>query len=153
MKIPERISDWLIERAMRTPFSHIPGYMERYWLIPYQEGDRQQIAARIHHILRSDNDREFHDHPWPYLTVLLRGSYTEVTPVYDRSGIFVEERRVRYEQGSVLRRAAKSWHRLEVEPGQTVWTLFITGPYQQRWGFMLNPANKVYWRDLKRPLE
>jgi len=118
----------------------IERYMERYWLIPY---NRLGPAARIHHILRSDNDRAFHDHPWPYVTIILRGGYWEVTPQYDSSGVYIREDRQWYGPGSVLMRRAKSWHRLELPEGQPAWTLFITGRRQQTWGFLTHPAAKV----------
>lgn len=135
--------DRLIKRAKRTPYSHIEGYMERYWLIPY---NRIGIAVRIHHILRSDHDRAFHDHPWRYLTIILRGGYTEVRPRYDRSGIYLGPTRRWYGPGSVIIRSARSWHRLELLSGETTWTLFITGPKRQGWGFRPNPTTKVPWR-------
>src|SRR5574341_1477204 len=28
--------EWLIERAKRTPYYHLDGYMERFWLVPYR---------------------------------------------------------------------------------------------------------------------
>ncbi len=138
-----RIIDWLIRLAQRKPFEHIDGYMERFWLIPF---NRWFLAARIHHILRSDSDRHFHDHPWPFVTILLRGEYTEVRPVWDRDGIELSERRRTYRAGAVLFRRATDWHRLEVPEGQTTWTLFIMGRYQQHWGFLIHPVRKMSWR-------
>lgn len=143
MKVFRWIADRIIARAMRTPYRHLPGYMERYWLLPY---GRLPIAARVHHILRSDSDRVFHDHPWPYLTIILRGGYTETTPVYDESGIYNGTRSRWHGAGSILFRRAQSWHRLEVPEGVTTWTLFITGPKRQKWGFLREPDAKVYWR-------
>lgn len=143
-----RLVDWLIAKAMRTPYSHINDYMRRYWLIPYGNKWTLGVAARVHHVLRSDDDRAFHDHPWPYISIILRGGYTEVRPVFE-SGIYVGDTRRYYGPGSVIFRRAKSWHRLEVEPGQTVWTLFVTGWYQQRWGFLVKPDHKIYWKDFE----
>jgi hypothetical protein len=137
--------DWLIARAKRTPYMHLPGYMNRWWLIPYGRGP----AVRIHEILRSDLPRspdrptDFHDHPWPYLTIILRGGYTEVTPVYDRSGLYLGEKRKWYKPGSVLFRRARSWHYLETPEGQTATTLFITFGYARKWGFLLKPDHKM----------
>lgn len=138
------IRDWLIARAMRTPYRHLPGYMNRWWLLPYGQ---LGIAVRVHEILRSDDDRAFHDHPWPYLTIILRGGYTEVKPLWDKSGIYLGETRCFYGAGSWLFRPARSWHRLEIPSGLSTWTLFISGPKVQSWGFMLEPENKVYWRE------
>src|SRR5574341_1517991 len=35
--------DWLIERAKRTPYWHLDGYMERYWLVPYSKVAKRKI--------------------------------------------------------------------------------------------------------------
>jgi hypothetical protein len=137
------ITDWIIRLAQRTPYQHIPDYMERYWILPYT---RFGLAIRVHHILRSDSDRVFHDHPWPFITVILRGGYTEVTPIFV-DGIYAGERRRDRGPGSILLRRASAWHRLEVATGKTAWTLFITGPKVQRWGFLTIPEYKTYWRD------
>jgi hypothetical protein len=139
-----KLIDRLIARARRTPYQHIGDYMERWWLIPYS---RFGIACRLHHILKSDDDRAFHDHPWPYLTVVLRGGYTEVKPRYDRSGFYLGESRRWYGPGSVIFRRAKSWHRLEIPPGASAWTMFISGPKRQSWGFLPHTTTKIYWRE------
>lgn len=140
----QKFIDWLIARAERTPYEHIGDYMERWWLVPY---NRLGIACRLHHILRSDDERAFHDHPWLYLTIILRGGYFEIKPVYDRSGLYIGTTRQWYGPGSFILRRAKSWHRLEIRPNHTAWTLFITGPKRQSWGFMIQPNNKTYWRE------
>ncbi|MBA4315592.1 MAG: hypothetical protein C0422_09755 [Alcaligenaceae bacterium] len=144
MPLPNRLIDWLILRSKRTPYFHLEGYMERYWLLPYA---RWRPAARIHHILRSDDDRVFHDHPWAYVTVILRGGYWEITPVFDPSGLYQGEQKKWYGPGSVLFRKAKSWHRLELPKGETCWTLFSTGQWVQHWGFLAAPKSKVHWKE------
>lgn len=164
------ITRWLLRRASLTPYYHLAGYMDRYWLVPYRAHLESAagtgcgpvsfwrrplawvlqclgIAVRIHLILRSDDDRAFHDHPWPYLTVILRGGYYEVRPQFDKSGIYQGATRKWHGPGSVLLRRARSWHRLELPPDGVAVTLFITGPKRQAWGFMPSPqTNKVYYR-------
>lgn len=142
------IADWLINRAKRTPFSHLPGYMNRWWLVPYSwRRYTFGIAARVHEILRSDTDRAFHDHPWPYITAVLKVGYWEVKPMYDRSGLYLGESRKWYGPGSVLFRWHDSWHRLEIPEGQTAVTLFITFGYRQKWGFMPTPVTKIRYEE------
>jgi len=139
-----RFVDWIIARARRNPYTHLRDYMERYWLIHY---DRCfGYGLRVHHIKQSD-DRHFHDHPWNYCSLILRGGYYEVTPVFDRSGLFQGEKRRWHGPGSVLLRRSSSWHRLELPEGQTVWTLFCTGRYHRHWGFLVEPRHKVSWRE------
>lgn len=137
------IADRIIAHAMRTPYRHLPGYMERYWLLPY---GRLPFAARVHHILRSDDDRAFHDHPWPYVSIILKGGYTERTPRFN-DGLYAGTSLKSYRAGAVLFRRARHLHTLIVPDGMDTWTLFITGPKVQSWGFVENPAFKVYWRE------
>lgn len=146
-----RLPRWIIGRAMKTPYFHLDGYMERYWFFRIgkrgggQSGPSPLFGARVHHILRSDDGRDFHDHPWPYLTIILAGGYWEVRPVLVDNVVSYTRRRW-HGPGSVLLRRANSWHRLELPKGTTAWTLFATGPKVQPWGFLVG-RKKVYWRD------
>lgn len=126
--LADRLVDIMLERAKKTPYFHLPGYMNRWWI---GEGRR----ARIHEILRSDNDRHLHDHPWDYTTVILRGGYIEQHT--DGSGLWCPA-------GTVLNRKAEDAHRL-VLPSGPVLTLFVMGPWKQQWGF-LTENGKVDWR-------
>ncbi len=148
-----RFADRLIARAKRTPFVHLDGYMNRWWLFRIGEGKlggagdpHPWLAARIHEILRSDNERDLHDHPWPYLTIILKGGYTEYVP-YGQGEIGTW-----YGAGSVLLRMPWHKHRLELPAGATATTLFITGPKFQTWGFHTEQGKVDYtaydqWKD------
>lgn len=148
------VTDWLIRRAMRTPYVHISGpegvvYMERYWLFnPYaaeSSGKRNRfpISIRLHRIMRADKDRHLHDHPWNARTFILRGSYREVRPSSIMGFDFLEPLyRLR---GDTAKLKFGQYHRItDVSPGG-VWTLFVTGKYRGTWGFLVNGA-KVQWR-------
>lgn len=139
--------NWLVDRiiaiAKRTPYVHLPGYMFRWWLIPY---NRWIPSLRVHEIIASDDDRAFHDHPWWYVTVILRGGYWEIRPLF-HSGIYICNSRTWRGPGSVLFRQAASWHRLEVPDGSVATTLFMTGRYKRRWGFLIQPRHKLYHKD------
>lgn len=107
-------------------------YLRRWWIIP-----RNRLQnVYLHEILRSDDDRALHDHPWENCSIILSGSYVEVTP----QGRF--ERHV----GDVVRRTAETAHRLEVAAGEPVLTLFFTGAIVREWGFHC-PDRWVHWRD------
>lgn len=170
MTIFQHVANRIILRAMRTPYWHLPGYMNRYWLVPFRTTrsghgsgpvnffkrpiawllQRLNVAVRVHHIMSSD-DRVFHDHPWNYCTVILRGGYFECTPHFDSSGIYAGEKAKWCGPGTVLFRKAKHWHRLEIDHSVgPCWTLFISGPWKQRWGFMPTPdMNKTDARDYR----
>lgn len=143
----------LIERAKRTPYYHLDGYMLRHWVIPYPNDvghgtgpvafhqrpiawlfQRFNISVRIHEILRSDLGRDPHDHPFNYLTIILRGYYWERR--YDDRGRCISHKM--HGPGSIIFRRANSWHMLELHQGK-VTTLFITGrKVDGHWGFNVN---------------
>lgn len=104
-------------------------YMRRWWVIPRN----RRFNIYLHNIVRSDDDRALHDHPWWNVSILLRGYYREVTP----DGVFTRGR------GSIVFRRAEASHRLEVD-GPT-WSLFITGPNVREWGFWC-PQGWKHWR-------
>lgn len=124
--------DDLIAKAQATPYFHLDGYMNRWWVNPPKPN---QICSRIHQILRSDNERHMHDHPWDYTTIILRGRYIEHSLKY---GV------TECPAGTVLHRLATDYHKL-VLPDGPVWTLFISGEYKQRWGFFTE-RGKIPWR-------
>lgn len=41
------------------------------------------FSIRLHHWIRSDDKRFFHDHPWSFITLVLKGQYTDVSPSLD----------------------------------------------------------------------
>lgn len=136
----------LIERVKKTPDTHLPGYMERYWVTPFDENGSN---TRIHHILRSDTDRHMHCHPWKSTSIILDGGYWESMPAdqgqpaeYDEEEFTILWRG----PGSVVQREAHHRHKLTLPPKKTCWTLFITGPYERKWGFH-TPEGFVYHRD------
>jgi 3'-phosphoadenosine 5'-phosphosulfate sulfotransferase (PAPS reductase)/FAD synthetase len=143
----DSLIDRLIAFAERRPYIHLEGYMDRWWLIPY---NRFGIAARIHHIKRSDADRHFHDHPWWSISIILRGGYWEWQPGGQRDGVYLPDVRRWRGPGSLVLRRATQWHRLELHPvGERVmpcWSLFICGRARQEWGFLVG-GRKVPARD------
>lgn len=146
--IAAHLVDALIARAMRTPFFHLPGYMERYWLVKPRWWTLG-CSVRVHHILRSDLDRALHDHPWPFVTVILRGCYSEERPLLEAPPLWTAHEPTLsrwYGPGSILVRRATSRHRLTLPRHATVWTLFIMGPRRQSWGFYTREG-KVHWSD------
>lgn len=51
--------------------------MTRYYLTPKIFGCR----LVIHQFHRSDNDRHYHDHPWNFISIILKGKYYEHFPI------------------------------------------------------------------------
>lgn len=145
------VVDWLIARARRTPYTDIVSpetgelYMERFWLFnpypPESSGSRNRfpISVRLHHIVRPDQDRHLHDHPWNARTVILRGGYVEIRPISDDEHMLHTRN-----AGDTCRLRFGEYHRIiSVQPD--TWTLFITGRYRGTWGFAVD-GHKVPWR-------
>lgn len=136
---------------MRAPDFIIGGrenpYMLRWWILPRN----RWFNVYLHKILRDDDDRALHDHPWWNVSILLRGAYREVMPDLRRRvtphlritdlPVISKIRRA----GSVVFRRATAAHRLEVVDGP-VWSLFITGPRIREWYFHCKQG-PVLWRD------
>ncbi|WP_317002384.1 hypothetical protein RYH72_003058 [Pseudomonas syringae pv. actinidiae] len=154
------IAAWLINRAQRTPYLHIRSadgqevYMGRWWLFnPYDNETRERRfkwspwSIRIHHIMRPDADRDLHDHPWNARTVILRGWYTEqrLLDVGLPTSMEVTEYITR-RPGDTAQLSFGEYHRIDEVSEEGVYTLFISGPYQGTWGFLVNGV-KVAWRE------
>jgi hypothetical protein len=130
------LEDWARTTMTREPDFVIgePAnpYMRRWFVVPRNP----MLNVYLHEILRSDDDRALHDHPWPNRSLLIAGSYVEHLP----EGPIVRH------AGDVVDRAAEAAHRLIVEPGAPVISLFVTGPKVRDWGFHC-PEGWVPWQE------
>jgi hypothetical protein len=138
--IKPSIREWFPRLLSGQPHQIIGGadnpYMVRWYVIPRNP----VVNVYVHKFLRSDDDRALHDHPWWFVSLMLRGRYDEVT----ESG--VKRRRA----GSIAYRPAEWRHRVRLlrvrgprlHPDMTpstweepCWTLIVTGPRRRTWGF------------------
>jgi hypothetical protein len=118
-------------------------YLERYYLF-LKERERFPFNVFLHKFLKGDPD-DVHDHPWPYATLILKGGYYEWVPQFNSAGIKIGE--VRYWRGPGHFRtcSAGSYHRIELDPGVTAWTLFMPGPHTREWGFLTGKDPRTNW--------
>ena len=119
----------VLDRASNEP------YLERYYLF-LKDRNRFPFNVFLHKFLKSDPD-DLHDHPWPYATIILKGGYYEWIPNYDKNGKRLCEVAVWRKPGHFRVSSANSFHRIELDPAVTCWTLFMPGPQQREWGFMV----------------
>ena len=110
-------------------------YLERYYLF-LRERERFPFNVFLHKFLKSDPD-DVHDHPWPYVTLILKGGYWEWIPHFDTVGRKTGEYQVWRGPGHFRVSKANSFHRIELDPDITAWTLFMPGPKQRDWGFLV----------------
>lgn len=123
---------WAERIMVREPdFIIGDNYLRRWWVVP-----RNPFCnVYLHEMLHSDDDRALHDHPWVNRSLIIAGSYVEVTP----EGEFARR------PGDIIERQPESLHRLVVVPGARVVTLFFTGPVVREWGFAC-PQGWVPWQ-------
>jgi hypothetical protein len=114
--------------------SHIRDYMER-WILRTPWGN-----LRVHHILRSDNDRHLHDHPFDFISFLVSGGYREEIPDPEEPGYTVCEMWPRF---SLVRRKATDRHRLILD--KPVWTIVAATHKKREWGFYTK-SGWIHWR-------
>lgn len=164
----KRLIDWLVRMSRRTPYFDICNeadgtlYMGRSWLMPrwllmpdpenpgaLKPKPWLPVSLRLHHIARPDLDRHFHDHPWTFVSLVLRGGYAECRPssaVPNWRGGDEEDgvTSVRL-PGSIGIRRYTDRHRIVSVLPDTL-TLVLVFRKRQSWGFFTRQG-KVHWRD------
>lgn len=117
------MQEWAAGVMTRAPdFIIGDNYLRRWWIVP-----RNPFCnVYLHEILRSDDDRALHDHPWTNTSIVLSGRYVEHMPF----GL-----RQTREAGDIVTRQPTDAHRLEILPGERAVSLFMTGAKVREWGF------------------
>lgn len=155
----------LIQRLLGRSDIYFNGslYMRRWRAI-----HTRWFGIRVHHIVRSDDDREMHDHPFSFVSVILKGGYVEHRPgcrclrAPDGGHLArVVGTGCRFRRpGSFVFRRAEDLHRLDlkrevswidgggamrvVSRDHPAWTLVFRGPVRREWGFQ-TAAGWVPW--------
>lgn len=149
------VADWIIRRAQRTPYLHLPGYMHRWWLFNPYDADTslpdetrgkskrwpRLPSVRVHHILRHDLADHHHDHPWNARTIILRGYYFE--------GREAGHMRIMTRGDTSPIRFGEFHHIHHVSDGG-VFTLFFTWGYAGTWGFSVDGRKMPHREYLQR---
>ena len=128
-------------------------------------------SIRIHHWIKSDDDRYFHDHSANLLSIVLKGRYYNVKPrddsknpneavtilidgelrtvrnqnSYNVEGIFNSWYNFFHMKDSIWFSKAEDLHYLRIPKGGA-WTLMFEGRPKQKWGFIVNGHK---WRPLR----
>ncbi len=126
------------------------------------------FSIKYHQIVQSD-DACLHDHPWPFISIILKGGYYEWTYAAEeelqrgyrdkyvntfkmaKDGRWLVKKW--YKPGSILYRPANWAHSLELEADNIApipcHTLIFTGKVMRKWGFF-TPKGWIYWRNYSR---
>lgn len=93
------------------------------------------FSLYIHKLVRSDYERALHDHPWHFVSLVLR-PYSEEIATPRTTSLLLDWHKEKHHIGSLLFRRADHRHRVIIEnldkPG---WTIVLTGPRVRKWGF------------------
>ena len=134
--------NWIDRILMRLiPHFVITGSDGSPYLVRYHLLWTPWFRVKLHHILRSDEDRELHDHPWNFTSILLWEGYHEVNSIPGHVGLPDWPRRHR--AGTVIRHKATDAHRLILDA--PAWTLVFVGGKKRVWGFHTDRG----WVDFK----
>lgn len=116
-------------------------YMLRWYILPRNP----YLNLYLHKFLRDDDDRALHDHPWWFVSLMLKGGYWEVTPYRDSEH---SNTVIKRQAGSVAFRRATHRHRVvlfaHTGKSEPCWTLVLTGAKHRTWGFWC-PKGFVPW--------
>jgi len=133
------VANFIIEHAKKTPYFHLDGYMERWWLFNDYTNTPKHLrrlpSIRIHHILRKDLSRDMHDHPWDARTIILRGGYWEDRLI---EGTIPKVHAYKRQVGDTATLKFGEFHNIVDVSEGGVWTMFITFKYRGTWGFRVN---------------
>lgn len=150
----KRFKKFQIRWAEKLGYSECP-YLIRWTFIFFG------YSMRIHHWIKSDDNRFFHDHSSDLLSIVLKGNYYNVMPYDNRfppvhKGI--SNSRWRYVEGifnswynflhmnqSIWFSKAEDKHYLSIPKGGA-WTLMFEGKPRHKWGFYVNGHK---WRPLR----
>lgn len=112
-------------------------FLRRWLIIP----KNRLCNVYYHNFIRDDEDRALHDHPWANISVVVHGQYIEHTIA--PGGV---HKRETITEGQWKFRTAKQAHRVELVCGAPSWSLFITGPITNVWGFHC-PDDRITHRE------
>lgn len=125
---PYRKFNYLFQIRWKEPLGRPEcPYLYRWTLIIFG------FSIRLHHWIRSDDRRYFHDHASNFISIVLRGNYTNVTPCGSSP----------VKSGQVWYSDALRVHYLEIPDGGA-WTLLLCGRRRKNhnWGFWVNGKKK-----------
>ena len=95
-------------------------------------------AIYLHKLCMSDPDRDLHDHPWNFISILVRGTYREITPAGERQVRLFNVHK------------ATDPHRVKLE--KPVYTILLRGKRRREFGFHTEEG-WMHWREYNKRFE
>ncbi len=104
---------------------HGTQYIKRWYLVK-----TKLISIYVHQIV-NDDDADMHDHPWPFLILILKQGYREIYEHKTLPFIIKHTRRPL----EIFGHLPSFKHRIELIDHKPSWSLVIMGPKVREWGF------------------
>ena len=133
---------WCLLRRYSIKVSNKP-YLIRWIIFKTPIG-----GLMVHKFLSSDVDKELHNHPFPFITFVIKNGYTE--EYYEN-----EEKKTRVIQAPNIRfNPSGHTHRVTINEDKKPISIVLRGPKVREWGFFtecLTPKGIVkkweHWKD------
>lgn len=156
----KKFSKWFqIRWAERLGYPDHP-YLIRWTIILFG------FSIRIHHWLRSDDDRYFHDHAANFISIVLKGRYSNIIPFDNRyepdypvTKRYLNRKRIPVEgmfnslynffhcfKLSIWYSNALQQHYLSI-PKEGAWTILFEGRQYHKWGFYVPRKKCSKWKE------
>lgn len=115
---------WALMEKFEVPDYDHPqrNYLTRWRLI-----QTPWAAVYLHRMDGPDPRATLHDHPWHFVSIILRGGYHERTPTTEAR---------RWGAGSVHRMRATDAHSIRGLFREPTWTLLLVGKRRREWGYI-----------------
>lgn len=139
-KEPSKLERWLDKLFY---YKEIPDFWDpdqvylKRWILIGKKRDApgyrgRGLVVRLHKIMMSDSDRDLHDHPWSFLSFILKGAYAE--EVWNEE---TQSKEFNFRMPfSFAWRPATTFHRLTLEEeDEPVWTIVVSFAKSRTWGF------------------
>lgn len=151
-RLARRLHGWAARYMLEHHPDQIIGGIESPYLYRWHLRRRTDGEGRVrklwwnvylHEIVRDDDDRALHDHPFPSMSIIIEGPLAEVRRT--RRGDTIRH----FEDGDIVFRTARATHRLFLpDYGLPARTIFVIGPRVRRWGFFCKDG-WVHWKQFE----
>ena len=109
------------------------------YLVRWRIAQTPWAAIYLHKIILDDLGRPLHDHPWSFVSIILKGAYAEEYKAHAEARSILRA----WGRWSVHRMTAKAFHGITAVDTPT-WTLVLAGPRRQVWGFLTDDGWKPW---------
>ena len=136
-----RSADWAFLERFEVPDYDHP---ERSYLTRYRIVQTPWFAVYVHRFDGPDPRPTLHDHPWNFVSLVLRGGYVEATGYLSSQAVTGFDGKVRtalngyrfLRIGHLNRKRARNTHTIVRLLRVPTWTLMLVGRRQRVWGYV-----------------